>query len=50
MPPVWSAAGVSVTLERYEGMIHGFLRRSAIFDQGKAAVESVATWLRDRLG
>ena len=35
-------AGVAVTLTRYPGMIHGFLRRFAVFDQGKAALEQVA--------
>ena len=44
------AAGVPVTLSRYPGMIHGFLRRHALFDQGKAALVEVADALRHALG
>jgi acetyl esterase len=39
-------AGVPVKLSRYDGMIHGFLRRSAFFDQGRAALDEVAAALR----
>lgn len=35
-------AGVAVTLRRFDGMIHGFLRRFAFFDQGKQAVAEIA--------
>lgn len=35
------AAGVPVTLHRYEGMIHGFVRRFPFFDQGRAAIEEI---------
>jgi acetyl esterase len=36
-----SQAGVAVRLSRYEGMIHGFLRRHALLDQGQAALVEV---------
>jgi len=35
-------AGVPVTLRRYEGMIHGFVRRYPFFRQGKLAIEEIA--------
>jgi acetyl esterase len=35
------AAGVTAKLHRYEGMIHGFIRRYPFFDQGRAAIEEV---------
>ncbi len=44
-----SEAGVSVQRTRYEGMIHGFLRRYALFDQGKAALEEIAAALKNAL-
>jgi acetyl esterase len=33
------AAGVPVTVSRYDGMIHGFLSMAGILDQGKKAIE-----------
>lgn len=42
-------AGVAVRLTRYPGMIHGFLRRHAFFDQGRAALSEVADALRSAL-
>lgn len=43
-------AGVDVKLSRYEGMIHGFLRRYHAFDQGRAAVDEIAAALRRAFG
>jgi acetyl esterase len=40
------AAGVPVTLHRYEGMIHGFVRRYPFFEQGKTAIEEIARAVR----
>lgn len=44
-----AAAGVPVRLARHPGMIHGFLRRHALFDAGRAALAEVAAALRDAL-
>jgi acetyl esterase len=38
-------AGVAVQLSRYNGMIHGFFRMFALFDQSKAALREVTTTL-----
>ena len=43
------AAGVAVKLRRYDGMIHGFIRRYPFFDQGKAAIEEIGREVRDWL-
>lgn len=43
-------AGVDVKLSRYEGMIHGFLRRYHAFDQGRAAVDEIAGAMRQAFG
>jgi acetyl esterase len=43
------SAGVPVKLSRYDGMIHGFVRRHAFFDQGKAAIEEIGKVLRETL-
>jgi len=43
-------AGVPVRLTRYDGMIHGFLRRYPFFDQGCAAIEEIAGALREAFG
>ena len=39
-------AGVPVTLRRYDGMIHGFLRRFMFFDGGRFALEDLGRELR----
>jgi acetyl esterase len=44
------AAGVPATLSRYDGMIHGFLRRTAIFAQARTALEEIGASLRAALG
>jgi acetyl esterase len=41
-----NAAGVPATLRRYEGMIHGFIRRTARLDKARAALNEVAAFLR----
>lgn len=43
-------AGVAVRLSPYPGMIHGFLRRFAAFEQGNKALAEVARALREALG
>jgi acetyl esterase len=43
-------AGTRVQLSRHDGMIHGFLRRTAIFDQGRKALAEVGEMLRSTLG
>jgi len=43
------AAGVPVTLTRYHGMIHGFVRRAKLLTQGRKAVEQIAHALRANL-
>lgn len=40
------AAGVSTRLVRYDGMIHGFLRRLTTFPQARAALTQIARELR----
>jgi acetyl esterase len=40
------AAGVPVTLRRYPGMVHGFLRMTAAVDGARSALEEIATALR----
>jgi acetyl esterase len=40
-------SGVTVTLTRYDGMIHGFFGMGAQLDKGKAAVVEAARFLRD---
>jgi acetyl esterase len=40
------AAGVPVKLSRYDGMIHGFVRRFSFFDQGKSAIAEIGRELR----
>ncbi len=40
-------AGVPVTLTRYDGMIHGFFRRGALFDRANDAVAEVVDALRE---
>src|SRR5271157_3641623 len=43
------AAGVAVKLRRYDGMIHGFIRRYPFFDQGRAAIAEIGRELRTAL-
>ncbi len=43
------AAGVAAKLSRYDGMIHGFIRRYPFFDQGKAAIAEIGLELRTAL-
>ena len=40
------AAGVPVTLTRYDGMIHAFFRRTELFDKAKVAMQQVADALK----
>jgi acetyl esterase len=40
------AAGISVQLTRYDGMIHGFFAMAAMIDQGKQAIQQAAAALR----
>lgn len=40
------AAGVSVTLSRYEGMVHGFFRMAGAVDAGPQLIDEIAGWLR----
>jgi acetyl esterase len=44
-----SAAGVSTTLRRYDGMIHGFVTLAEIFEDGLAARSLAASHLREAL-
>lgn len=41
-----TAAGVPVSLRRYDGMIHGFLQLSAMVSAATTAIEEIAGWLR----
>ena len=40
------AAGVPVTVTRYDGMIHGFFTMTGVLDQGKKAIEEASAALR----
>ena len=44
------AAGVPVKLHNYEGMIHGFLWMSGIFDQSRALLDEIGEEVRAALG
>lgn len=39
-------AGVPTQLARYDGMIHGFLLLSELFDEGRQAMEEAIQWVR----
>ena len=43
-------AGVPVRLKRYDGMIHGFVRRTDLLDKAREALDDVASALREALG
>ncbi|CAN5554274.1 alpha/beta hydrolase [soil metagenome] len=40
------AAGVPVTLSRYDGMVHGFFRMAGAVDAGSELIDEMAGWLR----
>jgi len=43
------AAGVSVELERYDGVIHGFFHFAGMMDRGREAIEKEARWIGQQL-
>lgn len=43
------SAGVDCSVERFDGLIHGFFHFTALFDRGKESVTRAAAWLRDQL-
>jgi len=43
-------AGVPVTLSRYDGQLHGFLRMPALFDRSRDAIDEFAGAVRAALG
>ena len=45
-----SEANVATRLCRYDGLIHGFLRRTAMFDRARTALGELSASLRDALG
>ncbi len=44
------SAGVPVRISRYDGMIHGFVRRFAFFERGKAAIAEIGREIKGALG
>jgi len=44
------SAGVPVRISRYDGMIHGFIRRYPFFERGKAAIVEIGREIKDALG
>lgn len=42
-------SGVSATLKRYDGMVHGFFSRAGILDQGKRLIDDCGGALREAL-
>jgi acetyl esterase len=43
-------SGVEAKLSRYDGMIHGFARRTRLFDKARLALEEAAAAIRARVG
>lgn len=41
------AAGVSVELQRYNGMIHGFVGMAQVLDKGKEAVVAIGSYIKN---
>jgi acetyl esterase len=44
------AAGVAVTLHRYDGMIHGFFQMSGLLDAARASMDEAVSALRGAIG
>ena len=44
------AAGIDVTLRRYEGMIHAFVRRVQQFEMARTAIEEIGEQLQSTIG
>lgn len=42
------AAGVPVTVQNYEGQVHGFMSLTKVIPQGRDAVDLTAAWIRAR--
>ena len=42
-----AAAGVAVTHRRYEGLIHGFMRMSAVSTRAREILAETGAWIRD---
>jgi acetyl esterase/lipase len=47
---VTDESGVPCRLERYDGMIHGFLRRTGVLDRAETALERIGAEMRRALG
>lgn len=44
-----TAAGVDATLKRYNGMLHGFVHFSALFEDGLVAVQEISQRIRETI-
>ena len=44
------AAGVAVTLHRYDGMVHGFFQMSGLLDAARASMDEAVSALRGAIG
>jgi len=44
------AAGVDITMKRYDGMLHGFIHFSALFDVGLEAIREFGQLIRETVG
>ena len=44
------AAGVDITMKRYDGMLHGFVHFSALFDVGLVAIREFGQLIRETVG